>query len=207
MSEKLTKKQLKALQFKSKSSKKAAETLEKVEQTKQEQPQPPKKKTRRRKASTEDKKDKKILFIGNLPYNVTSDDLQTHFKSAKPDKVRVRQDKGIAFLEFGTEAEDSLSRVETALKMHHSLMNNRKINVELTVGGGGNSKERLSKIKDKNEKLDKRRKQLDLKRRMHEMEKRNASSTNNDTSSNDQASATGSTGLSVHPSRLKLLEK
>ncbi|KAG7788252.1 hypothetical protein KL910_003135 [Ogataea haglerorum] len=197
MSERLTKKQVKALQFKSKHSEKAAETLEKVQEAKNEQQK--KKKTRRRK-SKQGKKDRKILFIGNLPYNVSSEDLQKHFQSSSPDKIRIRQEKGIAFLEFETETEDYVKRVEAALKMHHTIMNNRKINVELTVGGGGNSKQRITKIKSKNEKLGKRRRQLEAKRHKHELEKRNSNAETNE----DEPLTAGST---VHPSRQQLIDK
>ncbi|KAG7927212.1 hypothetical protein KL925_002583 [Ogataea polymorpha] len=198
MSEKLTKKQLKALQFKSKNSEKAAETLEKVKQTKQE---PQKENKTRRRRTSQEKKDRKILFIGNLPYNVSNEDLEKHFKSSSPDKIRIRQEKGIAFLEFETETEDYVKRVEAALKMHHTVMNNRKINVELTVGGGGNSKQRITKIKSKNEKLEKRRKQLELKRHKHELEKRSA---NSDNANKDEPLTSNS---SIHPSRKQLIDK
>ena len=49
-----------------------------------------------------------------------------------------------------------------ALKLHHSAIpghGDRKINVELTAGGGGNKSEfRLKKIKERNDRLAKQRK-------------------------------------------------
>jgi hypothetical protein len=40
-----------------------------------------------------------------------------------------------------------------ALKMHHTEILGRKINVEATAGGGGKSEVRVKKIKEKNSKL------------------------------------------------------
>jgi nucleolar protein 6 len=40
-----------------------------------------------------------------------------------------------------------------ALKMHHTEILGRKINVEATAGGGGKSEARVKKIKEKNSKL------------------------------------------------------
>ena len=52
--------------------------------------------------------------------------------------------------------------MELALRMHHTEIRNRKINVELTVGGGGNSEARIQKLKEKNEKvLEERKKRVD----------------------------------------------
>ena len=57
--------------------------------------------------------------------------------------------KGCAFLEF-REA----SGLQSALRLHHSVLDGRKINVELSAGGGGNSASRVKKLKVKNAKLD-----------------------------------------------------
>ena len=43
-------------------------------------------------------------------------------------------------------------------KFHHSLFEGRKINVELTAGGGGNTKARREKLGVRNAKLDEERK-------------------------------------------------
>lgn len=99
-----------------------------------------------------------ILFVGNLPYDVQQAELVAHFKNANPDRVRIRKEKGIAFLEFDNEGQEIQSKMDHALGMHHSVMRNRKINVELTVGGGGNLDNRQKKLKEKNEKLDEERK-------------------------------------------------
>ena len=41
-------------------------------------------------------------------------------------------------------------RHANALKLHHTKFSGRVINVELTVGGGGNSENRAAKLKEKN---------------------------------------------------------
>lgn len=43
--------------------------------------------------------------------------------------------------------------LQNALKFHHTLMQGRRLNVEVTCGGGGKSETRLTKIKNRNEKL------------------------------------------------------
>lgn len=99
-----------------------------------------------------------ILFVGNLPYDIKEAELVAHFKNANPDRIRIRKEKGIAFLEFDNEGQEIQSKMDHALGMHHSVVRNRKINVELTVGGGGNLDNRQKKLKDKNDKLEEERK-------------------------------------------------
>lgn len=102
-----------------------------------------------------------LLFVGNLPYDIQEAELVAHFKNANPDRIRIRKEKGIAFLEFDNEGKEIQSKMDHALAMHHSTIRKRKINVELTVGGGGNSENRQQKLKEKNEKLeDERKKKL-----------------------------------------------
>lgn len=107
-----------------------------------------------------------LLFVGNLAYTTTAEEIQNHFinnsnnkdtedeskvNESKPPLVRISTDKktktpkGFAFVEFHNR-KDFLS----ALKLHHSTLNGRKINVEKTVGGGGNSTDRKRKILAKN---------------------------------------------------------
>jgi nucleolar protein 6 len=137
-----------------------------------------------------------ILFIGNLPYTTTDASLHAHFKKLQPFTLRHRTDpqtkrsKGFAFLEF-----ENYDRMETCLKKyHHSMFDpeeyreaegkfsvsqkgprrgektgGRKINVELTAGGGGKSAVRQEKIKLKNNALEeqrKRRAEAELKERI-----------------------------------------
>jgi nucleolar protein 6 len=169
VTEKLTKKQRKALEFKNKAKGKEPEPEEK--KRKRDEPEDettpvtsvgePKKKrkTRRgKKGKGSSSGPRFLLFVGNLPYDVSETELLAHFSASKPDRIRIRTEKGIAFLEFDGDGGDIQHRMDVALRLHHSSLRRRKINVELTVGGGGNSKNRLEKIKDKNEKLDGERK-------------------------------------------------
>ncbi|PMD46389.1 hypothetical protein L207DRAFT_507304 [Hyaloscypha variabilis F] len=106
-----------------------------------------------------------IVFIGNLPYTATTESITAHFASVKPKSVRhltqkdnPSKSKGCAFIEF-----EGYDHMKTCLKLfHHSTFDDglsapRKINVELTAGGGGNTKERKAKIQGKNEKLNEER--------------------------------------------------
>lgn len=52
--------------------------------------------------------------------------------------------KGCAFIEFTTSPP-----LQAALRLHEAEFQGRKINVELTAGGGGNSAGRTAKIEDK----------------------------------------------------------
>lgn len=100
-----------------------------------------------------------ILFVGNLPFDIKQEELEIHFKNAKPDRFRIRKEKGIAFMEFDSDSKEIQSKMDHALGMHHLELRKRKINVELTVGGGGNSENRTAKLKEKNEKLSEERRE------------------------------------------------
>ncbi|RMZ91408.1 hypothetical protein DV736_g1351, partial [Chaetothyriales sp. CBS 134916] len=137
-----------------------------------------------------------IAFIGNLPFNTTTEALEKHLSGVAPFKLRHSTDKasgkskGFAFVEF-----DHYDRMKTCLQLyHHSYFNpdktstatenddtspsagggeggaeeqdkgkdrknkskkdkGRRINVELTAGGGGKSFRRQERIKLKNRKL------------------------------------------------------
>ncbi len=101
---------------------------------------------------------RRILFVGNLPYNVTPEDVRQHFHclDIRGDIVSVRiptekgtgNPKGFAFLEVA-----SSQAVTVALRMQGSSLGGRKINVELTAGGGGASSQRKKKIAKKNEQV------------------------------------------------------
>lgn len=86
------------------------------------------------------KKDRFIVFVGNLPFTATREDVMAHFAAVKPISVRLlterdnpAQSRGIAFIEF-----DRFDYMKTCLsKFHHSECNDgksapRQINVELT---------------------------------------------------------------------------
>ncbi|THC98031.1 hypothetical protein EYZ11_002457 [Aspergillus tanneri] len=102
-----------------------------------------------------------IVFVGNLPYSANAESLKTHFEKNPPVSVRVATEKdkptkcrGFGFVEF-----EHYDRMKTCLKLyHHSIFDDgkyppRRINVELTAGGGGKSDHRKSKIEAKNKKL------------------------------------------------------
>ena len=132
------------------------------------------------------KADRFICFVGNLPYNATSEQVKSHFvkiadgiKSIRlPTDKQTGKGKGFAFLEF-----DGFDKMKTCLKLyHHSIFDpsvetedkeakpgqketgkGRRINVDLTVGGGGAGKERKEKIHAKNRKLEEQRERAHLK--------------------------------------------
>ncbi|KAH7305042.1 hypothetical protein B0I35DRAFT_382213 [Stachybotrys elegans] len=112
-----------------------------------------------------EKRDRHIVFVGNLPFTATAETIKAHFASLSPISVRCMKNpnddkpcRGIAFVEFG-----KVWHQRTCLdKFHHSLFDDgvspaRKINVELTAGGGGKSKHRQEKILEKNKKLNENR--------------------------------------------------
>ncbi|KAG0704393.1 hypothetical protein DFH29DRAFT_381625 [Suillus ampliporus] len=124
---------------------------------------------------TEKSKQRFILFLGNLKYTTTIESIQTHFAACdppptvrllapkpsanKPSSKLVIKSKGCAFLEFKHR-----NALQQGLKLHHSQLDGRQINVELTAGGGGKGEVRLSKVKERNKELEsQRRKQLQKK--------------------------------------------
>jgi len=60
----------------------------------------------------------------------------------------VAKSKGCAFLEFSTRPT-----LQAALRLHQSELDGRRINVELTAGGGGKGDTRLAKLKTRNKEL------------------------------------------------------
>lgn len=208
----LTKKKRKALQFRGKidvEHKQKSETKEGNEDVNENKPEsgvkrtstdvesvqgePPKKRKTRRgkkgKGAANSRGPRFILFVGNLPYDIKQAELVAHFKTANPDVIRIRQDKGIAFLEFEKAKTNIQSQMDLALKLHHSIIRNRTINVELTVGGGGNSDARIEKLKQKNEKLREKMKQ--------EIKKKKVQKGNNNELKDSQQG--------IHPSRMPLI--
>jgi nucleolar protein 6 len=148
---KLSKKEQKALEFKQR--KKGLISEEEVQAKKKRKREEAEEKAEtERKEAEEKKKQKKhrfILFVGNLPYNISEKSVEEHFKPAGPQAIRMR--KGFAFAEF--EGKDASKRMNIALRLHHTFINDRRINVELTAGGGGNTVHRKNKLRERNEKL------------------------------------------------------
>ncbi|KAK9244900.1 hypothetical protein V1506DRAFT_540036 [Lipomyces tetrasporus] len=136
-----------------------------------------------------------ILFVGNLPYAATQATLQTHLSASKPDVIRIPTDKntqkvkGFAFAEF--MGQDASKRMKACLRLHHTEYEGRRINVELTAGGGGKGTSRKQKLKEKNEKLEAERRELQEAKVAKERAKVGANSA-------DERSA----GAFIHPSRL-----
>ncbi|CAE1311379.1 NOP6 [Acanthosepion pharaonis] len=100
-----------------------------------------------------------VVFVGNLPYAVTKEQLEEHFrKTGGVKKIRIPKEKGtdrgrgFAYIEF----KDRISH-KIGLRLHHTHLGGRQINVEFTSIGGKNPK-RLEKLKQKNLKLKNMRK-------------------------------------------------
>eukprot|EP00474_Spongospora_subterranea_P010146 CRZ10604.1 hypothetical protein [Spongospora subterranea] len=94
-----------------------------------------------------------ITFIGNLPYGMTEERLR-EFLNLDSDLIEVRLPRnsksreriqGYAFCEFNNNAA-----LRKCLLMHHTKLEGRRINVELTAGAGGNSVRRKNRIAKKN---------------------------------------------------------
>lgn len=100
------------------------------------------------------------LTLGNLGFKTTRESVAEHFKEAaghipsvrllteKPTGSQPPKSRGIAFLELLSSEE-----MQKCLKLHHSILNGRRINVELTAGGGGKSAARKGKIAERNERV------------------------------------------------------
>lgn len=169
-----------------------------------------------------------ICFVGNLPYTATTQQISLHFSKLQPKAIRMSTDKqtgkskGFAFLEF-----DNYDKMKTCLKLyHHSIFDpepeaqenasrqgfrkdqksaGRKINVELTAGGGGGkSAGRKDKIRQKNQKLDEERARDWEKKRKDEIEKeRKGKGGQRVSGANAEDTAkVGDDRGDIHPSRL-----
>ncbi|KAH0838147.1 hypothetical protein J3R83DRAFT_6398 [Lanmaoa asiatica] len=113
---------------------------------------------------SEKTKQRFILFLGNLKYTTTPEAIQVHFSvcvppptvrlltpkpSTKSTTKPVIKSKGCAFLEFKHHGA-----LQQGLKLHHSQLDGRQINVELTAGGGGKGLTRIKKLKERNKDLE-----------------------------------------------------
>ncbi|KAF3917249.1 hypothetical protein AA313_de0201175 [Arthrobotrys entomopaga] len=178
------------------------------------------------------KADRFIVFVGNLPYDTTQASLSAHLAPVKPTSVRVatlkpgetRKSrsrgkpkpasttdggegteptcKGYAFVEFS-----DVGRMKTCLTLfHHSTFNGRKINVELTAGGGGKSEDRKEKVRAKNEKLNEERKKRfeEDKKKKEEAKKKKAESgeVEEEEKKEEEENHDG-----IHPSRRKRVKR
>ncbi|AGO10314.1 AaceriABL142Cp [[Ashbya] aceris (nom. inval.)] len=202
---KLTKKQLKAQNFRKSKEEKTEEKKRPLEPESTEpaagpaEPAVKKRKTRRGKGGkgkADGNGNRFLVFVGSLPKGITESELQAHFKTSSPDVIRLRPDKNIAFLEFDGKKDPSTiqRRMDIALLQHGTQLKGKKINVELTVGGGGNSQQRLEKLRQKNDKLSEER-STRMKAMIQESRAKK-------TSTEDESRV----AKGVHPDRAKLLQ-
>ncbi|EEB06162.1 RNA-binding protein [Schizosaccharomyces japonicus yFS275] len=163
-------------------------------------PSSKKTKKRRRKGANEGAapENKVILFVGNLPKDSTVETLQLHFKPCgQIPRVRIPTEKGtgkmrgFAFVEFLNPGPNVVSK---ALKFHHTVYKDKKINIELTAGGGGKAANRMQKIREKNAKY---------KEEMRERVAREEKVAQGKQDERHKVKAEDAVG--VHPDRLKLL--
>lgn len=92
----------------------------------------------------EAKKKRYVVFVGNLPYSVTSEELKKHFLTKVSHVVNIRiptkednSSRGFAYVEFANNTD-----FEKAFSLHHSMINGRRINVQYS---GANKKEGVAK--------------------------------------------------------------
>lgn len=212
---KLTKKQLKAQQFRKSKEEREQDKEQKRKQPDESQdaeaPAKKKRKTRRGRGGKSRNGEKKgnrfIIFVGSLPKDITATELQSHFKNSSPDHIRIRADKGIAFLEFDADKDkhNIQRRMDVALLQHRTLVKDKRINVELTVGGGGNSSERLEKLKNKNLKLEEERRER-VKKMVQDGAQRKATSAQQSARSSTEKNSAPAGEQAVHPDRVKLIQ-
>jgi len=111
----------------------------------------------------QEKKSRYTLFVGKIPFDATKEEIDAHFRKYLKEKViGVRlmyhkgtgESRGIAFV----DVEDK-EAYTIALKLHHTKIQDKAINVEPTVGGGGNSETRKQKLNEKKQTLNKKRRE------------------------------------------------
>ncbi|CAL4060277.1 unnamed protein product [Meganyctiphanes norvegica] len=96
------------------------------------------------------------LFVGNLPFDVTEEQVREHFKSVKDGLKAVRlmsdkksgKGKGFGFIELLNSGAYT-----AAMKLHKRKMGERVIRVEYTTPGKSDNKSRKKFINNKTKKL------------------------------------------------------
>lgn len=90
------------------------------------------------------KKKRYVLFVGNLPFNVTPEEIKKHFLTKVSEIVDIRLPKtkenaprGFAYVELGNHTD-----YEKAISLNNSFVNGRRINVQYS---GSNKKETVAK--------------------------------------------------------------
>ncbi|KAI2604755.1 uncharacterized protein GGS25DRAFT_501872 [Hypoxylon fragiforme] len=165
-----------------------------------------------------------IVFVGNLPFAATTEQVTSHFSALHPISVRLLHDahtgksRGIAFVEFAR-----YDHMKSALKtFHHTTftcpsgkggrpnkdgtpaVEERKINVELTAGGGGNTANRKDKIRAKNFKLNEeraRRAAEEQKAKAAKLKKNGVKGGDGEAAQKEEAPRAQEEDSSIHPSR------
>jgi RNA recognition motif-containing protein len=116
----------------------------------------PKESVSRKETETTKRSNPYIVFVGQLAFDTTKEQLFQHLKQQLKDdfavtehnvKIRMLQDaktnksRGMAFVEI----KDDPEHLYALLKLHHTFLGGRRINVERSAGGGSDT--RKSKIK------------------------------------------------------------
>ncbi|XP_077993811.1 uncharacterized protein LOC144447609 [Glandiceps talaboti] len=103
--------------------------------------------------NTKTKKHRMVLFVGNLPFNTTKEELEEHFsKTGGVTEIRLitnkdtGESKGFGYVQFKNQQS-----FKKGLDLHHSRLAGRRINVEFTVPGRGKSLKRKNVIHQKNQ--------------------------------------------------------
>ncbi|XP_020611495.1 uncharacterized RNA-binding protein C365.04c-like isoform X1 [Orbicella faveolata] len=135
------------------------------------------------KLENDEKKNRYILFVGNLPFSVNEEQVKDHFRCTENIKEfrlmtkKTGESKGCGFLEF-----DNKASYWKALNLHHSVMAGRKINVEITCGGGGKGEKREKKLRERKSKFRQGRKRKSKPTKVKANQKDNSlANTNSDT--------------------------
>jgi len=109
---------------------------------------------KRLKKTKKQKKNTYVLFLGQLPYDVTEDDVRKHFADCGIiDAVRLltkegsNAPRGIGYIEFSDNQAH-----KRGLMLHHSKLKGRQINVEFT-SRGRKTERRMESLKQKNASL------------------------------------------------------
>lgn len=113
-----------------------------------------------------------VLSTGEVPAVRLLTPKSAPTPTSSSDSPAAPASKGCAFLEF-----TSATALQSALRLHHSTLSNRKINVELTAGGGGNSAARKAKLDEQRKKLTAEREKAAKNKRLREGESENGDKT------------------------------
>eukprot|EP00128_Syssomonas_multiformis_P007173 Colp12_sorted_trinity150504_noHs@18500 len=134
-------------------------------ESKEEAPQKKKKNRRpkkKHKSEVLESEGRQILFVGQLPYDVTVEQIKEHFAKHGAGDIAVRmltdkntgKSKGMAFIDVATE-----EAAAKALAVHHSKLSGRRINVEKSSISGEKGK-REKEVKETKKETEKERQKI-----------------------------------------------